>query len=80
MRIFRLARERGEKEGNAHVILGLVECHIVLPHFLSSSYTPILSLQPAQVFQSLFSTDFPLADKILNAKHQQDHFYVVHRA
>jgi hypothetical protein len=33
-----------------------------------------------QVTQTLFSTDFPLADKILAQKNQQDHFYVVHRA
>lgn len=33
-----------------------------------------------QATQMLFSTDFPLADKILAQKHQQDHFYVVHSA
>jgi len=51
-------------------------------YFLSPLFFLCLSslVQPAQVIQSLFSTDFPLADKILNAKHQQDHFYVVHRA
>lgn len=40
---------------------------------------PRATLQP-QVTQTLFSTDFPLADKILAQKHQQDHFYVVHSA
>ena len=40
----------------------------------------LVTLEQAQQTQSLFSTDFPLADKILSTKGVHDEFYVKHRA
>jgi hypothetical protein len=40
----------------------------------------LVTLEQAQQTQSLFSTDFPLADKILATKGVHDEFYVKHRA
>ena len=80
-RPLRLSARRGAKAGRICWCTGIV----ILLRRVGDSVRASDPLQPPcrqpqQQTQSLFSTDFPLADKILSTKGVHDEFYVKHRA